>query len=595
MKNELPWSFLDRYRDESAGSLMLTERWPSLPHLFAISASRYPERNAFSCYDPKELRFTYGQAFDAVYKTALELAKRGVMAGDRVVVTGKNSPEWAIAYLAVLARRAVVVPLDFQLTDAEIKNLVSISEAKTAFVDHEKLGSFASLGIDTIALAEGDPDYILDLVKADSDPGSVHVPLHDPALGFEDGFPATGDVAAIMFTSGTTGAAKGVTLTHGNFVSDCLLAQSLLQVLHTDVFYALLPIHHSYTMLAVFIEAISVGAEVVFAKKLVVQQILSDLKTAQVTMFLGVPTLFNRLLKGILRGVREKGPVVYGIIRFLMISSGVVKKATGMNPGKRLFTGILAKASLDSIRICISGGGPLPSETFRRFNQLGIDFVQGYGLTETAPILTLNPIEHYKESSVGKVLPEAEMKIINPDERGRGEIVVRGPMVMQGYYNNPEATNETIDKDGFLHTGDVGYLDNENYLYLTGRKKSLIVTSAGKNVYPEELESHFDLFDEIAQVMVAGYLSDPEEHTEDIEAFIHPEPSFFEVQGGETDKEAAEARIREIVSQVNKELQPYQRIRRSTVLWEPMETTTTRKIKRHVVQRQVESDESGSL
>lgn len=595
MKNELPWSFLDRYRDESAGSLMLTERWPSLPHLFAISASRYPERNAFSCYDPKELRFTYGQAFDAVYKTALELAKRGVMAGDRVVVTGKNSPEWAIAYLAVLARRAVVVPLDFQLTDAEIKNLVSISEAKTAFVDHEKLNSFASLGIDTMALAEGDPDYILDLVKADSDPGSVHVPLHDPALGFEDGFPAAGDVAAIMFTSGTTGAAKGVTLTHGNFVSDCLLAQSLLQVLHTDVFYALLPIHHSYTMLAVFIEAISVGAEVVFAKKLVVQQILSDLKTAQVTMFLGVPTLFNRLLKGILRGVREKGPVVYGIIRFLMISSGVVKKATGMNPGKRLFTGILAKASLDSIRICISGGGPLPSETFRRFNQLGIDFVQGYGLTETAPILTLNPIEHYKESSVGKVVPEAEMKIINPDERGRGEIVVRGPMVMQGYYNNPEATNETIDKDGFLHTGDVGYLDNENYLYLTGRKKSLIVTSAGKNVYPEELESHFDLFDEIAQVMVAGYLSDPEEHTEDIEAFIHPDPSFFEVQGGETDKEAAEARIREIVSQVNKELQPYQRIRRSTVLWEPMETTTTRKIKRHVVQRQVESDEPGSL
>ncbi|TVR93817.1 MAG: long-chain fatty acid--CoA ligase [Spirochaetaceae bacterium] len=584
MTKELPWSFLDAYRDESAGSLRLTERWPSLPHLFAISASRYPDRNAFSCYDPKELRFTYAQAFDAVYKTALELAKRGVLPGDRVVVTGKNSPEWAIAYLAVLARRAVVVPLDFQLTDAEIKNLVSISEAKTAFVDHEKLKTFASLGTNTIALAEGDPDYILDLVRSDSNTTA----LHDPAQGFEDGFPAAGDSAAIMFTSGTTGAAKGVTLTHENFVSDCLLAQSLLQVRHTDVFYALLPIHHSYTMLAVFIEAISVGAEVVFAKKLVVQQILSDLKTAQVTMFLGVPTLFNRLLKGIMRGVREKGPVVYGIIRFLMISSGMVKKATGMNPGKRIFKGILAKASLDSIRICISGGGPLPSETFRRFNQLGIDFVQGYGLTETAPILTLNPVAHYKESSVGKVLPEVEMKIIDPDERGRGEIVVRGPMVMQGYYNNPKATEETIDKEGFLHTGDIGYLDSENYLYLTGRKKSLIVTSAGKNVYPEELESHFDLFDEVAQVMVAGYVSDPEEHTEDIEAFIHPDTTFFESKDGNTDKEAAEARIREIISQVNKGLQPYQRIRRSTVLWEPMETTTTRKIKRHVVQKHMD-------
>ena len=213
------------------------------------------------------------------------------------------------------------------------------------------------------------------------------------------------DTAAILFTSGTTGTPKGVMLSHSNFVKDALLSQGNLKVLPEDVFYALLPLHHSYTMLAVFIEAIASGSEVVFAAKLVVTQILSDLKRAKVTMFLGVPMLFNRILKGILKGIKSKGIAVYFIMRLLMIFSGFVKRVFNVNIGKKLFKTVLDKASLSSIRICISGGGPLPSSTFNIYNQMGLDFVQGYGLTETSPIAALNPTEHFKIKSVGKNNP----------------------------------------------------------------------------------------------------------------------------------------------------------------------------------------------
>jgi long-chain acyl-CoA synthetase len=363
-----------------------------------------------------------------------------------------------------------------------------------------------------------------------------------------------------------------------------------MQLYPTDVFYALLPIHHSYTMLAVFIESMSVSAELVFGKRIVVKQILSDLKQAKVTMFLGVPVLFNKLLKGLMNGIREKGIIVYGLIRFLMGISGFIKKVFKVNPGKKMFHGILEKISLDNIRICICGGGPLPSSTFKMYNQLGIDFVQGYGLTETSPIITLNPIYAYKEASVGKVLPRTEMKILDPDERKNGEIIVRGPMVMSGYYRNEEATKEIFTEDGWLKTGDVGYLDSENYLMLTGRKKSLIVTEGGKNVFPEEIEDEFQLYDEIEQILVLGFEKDKKTKVEGIRALIYPAEAYkddlLNTNSPEETEKIMQQRMEEIVSEVNKRLVPYKRIETVRLVDEPMEMTSTKKIKRFIVAQQ---------
>ncbi len=579
-----PWDFLDNYRNGKSSVVDIKGDWPTLPELFDITVDRFSSRRAFTAFEPEEMTLTYAEVRRRVRAAARYLAGLGVQPGDRVAVTGKNSPEWASAYLAVLYAGGVVVPIDYQLHSRDISGLMGRAGVKAVFVDSEKYDDFdaPSKGA-KISLAPDRENYIFNFPQDQ---------LADRATRDEE------DLAAILFTSGTTGSAKGVMLTHKNITSDALLAQGNLYIRHDDIFYALLPLHHSYTMLAVFIESISVGAEIVFAKRMVVKQILADLKRGQVTMLLGIPMLFNKLLKGILRGIREKGPLVYGIMRTLMAISGVIKHATGKNVGKKLFGSVLEKASLDTIRICISGGGPLAPATFRKFNQLGIDFVQGYGLTETSPIICLNPVEHYKEESVGKVIPQTDMKIFEPDERGVGEIVVKGSMVMKGYYDDEESTAEVFTEDGYFRTGDMGRLDSENYLYLTGRKKSLIVTAGGKNVYPEEIEDHFQLYDEVDQIMVKGFISNEELREEDVEAYIYPDLEYVasRAEGGakgesgdggaavETaDWDAIEARLQEIVDEVNKDLMPYQRIKRISVLREPMEMTTTKKIKRHKV------------
>jgi len=262
--------------------------------------------------------------------------------------------------------------------------------------------------------------------------------------------------------------------------------------------------------------------------------------------------------------------------------SGAIKKAFKVNPGKKLFHSVLDKASLSSIRICISGGGPLAPSVFRKYNELGIDFVQGYGLTETSPILTLNPVEHYKETSVGKVIPRAEIRILNANEDGIGEIVVKGPMVMLGYYKMPQETRDVFTEDGWFKTGDLGYLDDENYLYLTGRAKNMIVTAGGKNVYPEEIENRFQLFSEIDQILVKGYYETPGTVSEMIEALVYPDQDWLKKLADDeaTAFSLAEAHMKEIVEEVNQKLLPYQKITRVQTLREPMEMTTTKKVKR---------------
>jgi len=560
---EKPWAFLENYRGkEFAGE------WPTLPEMFRITASRYPQRACFTVFEPKRISLNYTETLALIEAIARWLHNEGISKDDRVAVTGKNSPEWTIAYLSILFAGAVVVPVDYQLKTEEIDLLIKTSDAKILFVDEEKHEHYIQNPgrlTKVISLRKGIGEYIYDLdgPKTEIKQAAEH------------------DLAAILFTSGTMGNPKGVMLTHQNLVSDCFMAQGTpLLIYHTDVFYAILPLHHAYTMLAVFIETISVGAELVFGKRMVTTQILKELKEGHVTMLLGVPMLFNKVLTGIIRGLREKGLIVYALISFLMGISGIIKKVFKVNPGKKMFGFILEKASLTSIRICICGGGPLAPSVFRKYNQLGIDFVQGYGLTETSPIITINPVEHYKETSVGRPCPRADIKVLNPDERGIGEIIVKGPMVMKGYYNMPKETSETFTSDGYLKTGDLGYMDSENYLYLTGRARNMIVTEGGKNIYPEEIENEFQLFEEIEQILIRGYTPNRKTKSESIEALVYPNPEFKDENGVILSKGHMAARINRIILTVNQRLLPYQRIEKTTILDKPLEMTTTKKIKR---------------
>lgn len=568
-----PWDFLDEYRGKA-----FTGEWPTVSQMFDISVIRYPENKCFSAFVPTKESFTYTQVQAYVKGLSNYMLSKGVKSGDKIAVTGKNSPEWAIAYLAILEAGAIVVPLDNTLNDKDMGKLMTFADVKYMFADLERLQDFDKenkLGIaGRISLEPTDEfTFILDAQEKQEQ---------------ERTMAKASDTAAILFTSGTTGTPKGVMLSHSNLVSDAYLSQNNMEVLPSDVFYAILPIHHAYTMMAVFIVGLSTGASIVFGKKLVISQVLKELKDGEVTMFLAVPMLFNKMIGALMNGVKEKGILVYGLIRGMMKFSGLIKKVFKVNIGKKMFGFLLKKLSLENNRICISGGGPLPASTFKLFNELGIDFVQGYGLTESSPITHLNPIYAYIETSVGKVVANTQVKIVDPDVNGNGIIHIKGPMVMQGYYNHPEATAEVL-QDGWLNTGDVGHQDKKGYLYLTGRARNIIVTDGGKNVFPEEIEDHFQLFDEIETICICGYITDVKHKSEGIRAIVYPAEKYTAAVEKEHGKEAAksiiEKRIEAIISEVNKELQAYKKITLTTVVDEPLEMTSTKKVKRFIVEQ----------
>ncbi|MDR3311570.1 MAG: AMP-binding protein [Spirochaetaceae bacterium] len=568
-KKILPWTFLDEWRGKS-----FVGEWPTLPELFTINTARFNERPCFVDFVPEKVTYTYRQVLDRCHTLASWMIAQGVQKGDHVAVCGKNGSEWATVYLSALFTGAVIVPIDFALHDAEISNLLRAATPKLFFVDEEKHQYFVKnpCGAAIYSLSPKFSD--LYAYNLEASPAALPVPISE------------NDTAALLFTSGTTGNPKGVVLSHKNLVSDCYIAATRLDLFPTDVFYALLPLHHSYTMLAVFIEAISCGASIVFGKTMAVTRMLKELREGEITLLLGVPLLFNKLLAGILKGIREKGFVVYGILKFLMWISYCIKKTTGKNPGKNMFHAVLDKASISTLRVAICGGGPLAASVFKIYNELGIDFIQGYGLTETSPIIALNPLEHFKIECVGQYFfPHMEMTILDPDDENVGEVAVKGPMVMQGYYNMAEETAAMFTPDGWFKTGDLGRLDNEGYLYLAGRAKNMIVTEGGKNVYPEELENAFQLFTDIEQITVRGYVAEKSTKSEGIEALVYPSDDLVNRLGvarkAPSYKKEALPPIKEIIDNVNRTFQPYAKISNIIILDEPLEMTTTKKVKRN--------------
>ena len=566
--NFTPWNQFDAYRGKE-----FSGEWPTIKELFHINTMRYPDNTCWKEYSPKEISLTYKEAEEKVKEVSSWFLSLGVKKGDKIIVSGKNSVAWAVTYIAVQYAGCTVVPLDSSLHDEDFIKFAKFSDSVVLVADNDRMkkvaGSLPMLGYASLEENGTYPSIM-----------TLSAPYRDGHVMTED------DVAAILFTSGTTGTPKGVMLTNKNIVSDIFISQANMNIYPTDVFYAILPIHHAYTMLAVFMEGLGSGASVVFGKKLVVSQMLKELKEAKVTMFLGVPMIFNKLYAGLLAGVRKKGVVVYGLIRFLMGISGFLKKAFGLKVGKKMFGFLLKNLSLENCRICICGGGPLPSSTFQGFNELGLDFVQGYGLTETSPITHLNPIYAFKVESVGKNVALTEAKIVDADSEGNGVIYIKGPQVMKGYYKNQEATDEILDKDGWINTGDVGHIDSEGYLYLTGRAKSIIVTDGGKNVFPEEIEDKFQLYDDIEQICIIGYVKDKALKAEGIRAIIYPSKNVRETMKDDEIQKKMEG----IISDVNKNLQAYKKISMVTVAKEPLEMTSTKKIKRFVVAKQYKLD-----
>ena len=544
-------------------------QWPTFREMMEISEERFPDNEAFKAIVPKVVTFTYKEALKKIREIAYYLVATGAKKGDHIAVIGKNSPEWALAYFAISFAGCIIVPLDYSLHIEDMEKILAFGDVDRIFIDGEKIDEIDKEGKLFKEKISLEPEskgykYVLDLTGPETELPKLHAE----------------DTAAMLFTSGTTGTPKGVMLSFSNFMSSTLSSQRLFDVYPTDVFYAILPIHHAYTMTAVLLETVISGASCVFGKRLVTPIMLKELREGKITMLLAVPMLFNKLLAGLMAGVHKQGPFKENLIHFLMGFSGFMKKVFHVNLGKKIFGNmLLSKISLDKMRLCICGGGPLPPSTFKQFNQLGIDFVQGYGLTETSPIININPIEVYIEESVGIPIPGVEEKIVSPDEDGNGIIYVRGPQVMKGYYKNDEATEEVLSSDGWLNTGDVGHIDSNGFLYLTGRAKSIIVTEGGKNVFPEEIEDKFQLFNEIEQCCIIPYMINKEMKTEGIRMVIYPTEAYLKEHG----MEETSRHMEEVVESVNKDLQSYKKITMVTVVDQPLPMTSTKKVKRFEV------------
>lgn len=550
--------------------------WPTITEMFNIALSKYADRPCFTVFEKKEkICLTYKDVHERIKNVASYLSAQGVKKGDKVVLTGKNSIQWGISYFAINYAGAVVVPIDAQLPVERMLKLAEFADSVFLITDGEVFSKIPSdnawhnglLGRLTLTGSYEGISGVMD-VKAEKLIDYVKI--------------SENDLAAILFTSGTTGNEKGAMLTNRNIISDTYLVADGMGVDETDVLYALLPLHHSYCCTTVLLETVKHGASCLFGHGIVVSLMINDLKRGGVTVFMGIPLLYNKLLNGIMNKVKAQGKLTYALVSTLMWINGFFKKYFHCAPLKGFFNKkILSNLGLDKSKVLICGAGPLSPKVFKQYQQLGLDFLQGYGLTETAPVLTLNPIKHFKLDSVGRVLGQMDIIIADADSSGVGEIRVKGPNVTPGYYKDEENTKALFDENGYLKTGDLGYMDSEKYVYLKGRAKNLIVTEGGKNVYPEEIEDAFQTYTNVEQILVRGFQQKKDVPCECIEAVIYPSPDYYKAKG--FTPEQIKADIEATVKTVNQNLMIYKKIEKITIIDKPMDMTTTKKIKRNTV------------
>ena len=523
---------------------------------------------------------TYGQTLDDLNALGTALAARDLM-GKRIAIIGDNCYQWASSYLAAVCGLGVAVPLDKELGASELEQLVAEADCECVLFTKKFLSIFqdihergeTNLRILVNLNAEEEKDGVLSWARL-IDEGKQRVLEGDRT--YLDAEIYADEMGVLLFTSGTTGIAKGVMLSHTNICSDLMSAPTMLYVDPTDIFFSVLPIHHTYECTCGFLMPLYKGASIGYCEGL--KYIQKNLQEIRPTFFLGVPLIFESLYKTIWKNIRKQGKekTVKKVLKLNKTTSKF-----GLNLNKILLKDILNVFG-GRMQMMIAGGAAIDPEILQFFRDLGIMALQGYGLTECAPMAALNPDDNPRNDSIGHILPGDEAMIADKNEEGIGEICLKGPNVMMGYYHMPEETKKVL-VDGWFHTGDLGYMDGSS-LYITGRKKNVIITRNGKNVFPEELEYYLGKVSLVAESMVWA-AKDKDGQDDMIVATIRPDMEEVEAALG---KEAAQdaAKVEQLlwneVDQINKNLPLFKKFRKITVRKEEFEKTTGKKIKRFV-------------
>lgn len=524
---------------------------------------------------------TYGELHDNILAVAAAIDRAGLR-GSRIAVTGPNSPMWVASYLGILAADSVAVPMDKDVADSEMEGFLKIVDAEAVFFDHTMVKKITGIAENYKNLRH------LILMQNDTLPENAPANMTTYTDWVAQGqaqveagytYPEVTDLrkpAEMLFTSGTTGTSKCVMLCQENIFSVVTSACETVDFSADDLIVSVLPLHHTYE-LACIMAGMNYGMSIAINDSL--KNVVANFKKYRPTALVLVPLYVETFHRRIWAKARSSGQEKK-LKNGMKLSNALLRVGIDLRP--RLFSQVLDSMG-GRLKKIVCGGAALNKELIYEFESFGISIYEGFGITECAPLVAVTPYYDRKPGSIGPSVPCCEIRVggeITVNEKGmsEGEIQVRGSNVMLGYYQNEEATAEAFTEDGWFRTGDIGTMDEDGYITITGRLKSVIVLENGKNVFPEEIEEHLGTVEEISECVVVGR-KDARTGNIILTALIHPDYSMFK------GKEPAEIRtfFKEKIEEINRSLVSYKRVQKIEIVEEPFEKTTSRKIKRHLV------------
>ena len=536
------------------------------------------------------ITYTHREVRDMVDALGTALIDMGLK-GKRIAVIGENRFEWEIAYLSVVCGTGIVVPLDKSLPENELKSLIDRSGVTAIFYSkkyEEELKKIKLLGVGKLKhLISMDLTEHEDGIYSQKELIEVGKELiKEGNREFIDAKISNKDMNIMLFTSGTTSQSKVVALSHKNICTNLMDIAKVLDVNSNDVFLSILPIHHVFECTVGFLFSLYRGAQTVFCDG--IRHIVENLSEYHVSVMACVPAIYERIFKIIRKGIEKQGK-----LDDVLEKEELFRDKT-MEERKEVFKEIHDMLG-GNIRLFISGAAALDRTIEQKYRLLGINLVQGYGLTETSPIVGVGTNENYRLGSIGKPVPSVRVKLADKDKDGIGELLVKGPNVMLGYFGNDEATKEAI-RNGWFYTGDLAKIDDEGYIFICGRKKSVIVLKNGKNIFPEEMENLVNRIEGVNESFIFGRpVSDDKDDIKiNVKLVIDKEiiKDVYKIEG--TDEEIKEV-LSSKIKEINKTMPPYKAIRGIIISEEPLIRTTTNKIKRQANLDEIEKSENESF
>ena len=555
--------------------------YKTIKEIFLKSTNEFADRPfILEKFNPKEpfTEITYKAFKEDVVALGTSLTKKFNLKDERIIIIGENTYHWYVSYMAAVCGAGIAVPIDKELPINEIENVIKRAKASVVIYSTKKK--------DNIKKVEDNLPFVKYFIQMNSDDKlsgrniGLNTVIEEGKKLVNKGDNSFLDIKidpeefkVLIFTSGTTSQAKGVMICNRNLAENINAVNPYVYLNEKDRFFSVLPLHHCYECSIGFLLPMAVGASIVVCQGL--KHIVDNMKETKPTAMLAVPLLIESLYKKINKSIEKGGKT--GVVNSMIHVTNALK-AVGIDIKRKVFSEIYENLG-GNLKFIVSAAAPIDPKAGKWLQDIGIIFLQGYGLTETSPIAALTPEYEPKIGSAGKALVCSKLRINNPNEKGEGEILIKSSTLMLGYYENEEATKEAV-KDGWFNSGDIGYIDKDGFLFITGRSKNVIVTQNGKNIYPEEIELMLSKIPEIKESMVYGK---EEEGNKELIITARVIPNYDEIKA-KYGKDISEENVRNIIweeiKKVNRSLTSYKAIKSLEIKNDEFEKTTTMKIKR---------------